>query len=84
MGEWAGGEDQDTPGIPGMFKFQLLGSSSVMLLRSKDGRTVSGAQGMGLGETPVGCDSIHTVLCSIRGRCVCGEGKCTAQSLPAS
>lgn len=84
VGEWAGGEDQDTPGIPGMFKSQLLGSPSMMLLRSKDGRAVSGAQGMGLGETPVGCDSIHTVLCTIRGLCVCGEGKSTAQPLPAS
>lgn len=84
MGEWAGGEDQDTPGILGMFKSQLLGSPSMMLLRSKDGRAVSGAQGMGLGGTPVGCDSIHTVLCTIRGRRVCGEGKSTAQPLPAS
>lgn len=84
VGYWVGGEDQDTPGIPGMFQSQLLGSPSMMLLRSKDGRAASGAQGLGLGETPVGCDSIHTVLCTICGHCVSGEGKSTEQPLPAS
>lgn len=84
LGVWAGGEDQDTLGILGMFKFQLLGNPSMMLLRSKDRRVVSGAQGTSLGETPPGCDSIHTVLCTIHGLRVCGEGKPTVQPLAAS